>query len=42
MLNEFAVVSRYPGDYEEFDIAESKKAFQIAKNTFDKVKEILL
>jgi len=41
MLNDFAVNARYPGDYEDFDIDESKQAFQIAKLVFNIVKDIL-
>lgn len=41
MLNDFAVNTRYPGDYEDFDIDESKKAFQIARTAFAVVKDII-
>jgi HEPN domain-containing protein len=41
MLNDFAVNARYPGDYEDFDIDESKQAFQIARTAFAVVKDII-
>lgn len=41
MLNDFVVNARYPGDYEDFNIDESKKAFQTAKTVFTIVKEII-
>ncbi|MFO7882924.1 MAG: hypothetical protein R6U52_10355 [Kosmotogaceae bacterium] len=41
MLNDFAVNARYPGDYEDFNIDESKQAFQTAKTVFNIVKEII-
>ena len=41
MLNDFAVNARYPGDYEDFDIDESKQTFQIAKTVFTIVEEII-
>ncbi|MEJ6950364.1 HEPN domain-containing protein [Natronospora cellulosivora (SeqCode)] len=41
MLNDFAVNARYPGDYEDFDISESKEAFQIAKNVYNIVVGII-
>lgn len=40
-LNDFAVNARYPGDYEDFDIDESKQAFQIAKTAFTIVEDII-
>jgi len=41
VLNDFAVNARYPGDYEDFDIDESKQAFQIARTAFAVVKDII-
>ncbi|MFW5971910.1 MAG: hypothetical protein ACOCRL_00325 [Bacillota bacterium] len=41
MLNDFAVNARYPGDYEDFDINESKQTFQVAKTTFTIVGDIM-
>ena len=41
MLNDFAVNARYPGGYEDFDVDESKHAFQIAKLVFNIVEEII-
>lgn len=41
MLNDFVVNARYPGDYEDFSIDESKQAFQTAKTVFTIVKEII-
>ena len=41
ILNDFAVNARYPGDYEDFNIGESKQAFHIAKLVFNIVKDII-
>ena len=41
MLNEFAVNTRYPGNYHEYDISESKEAFNLAKKVFEITEELL-
>ena len=38
MLNDFAVNARYPGNYDDFEIEESKKVFEIADIVYNMVK----
>ncbi|SKA12664.1 HEPN domain-containing protein [Selenihalanaerobacter shriftii] len=41
LLNDYAVEARYPGDYEEFTIEESKKAANIARKVLDLLEEVV-
>ncbi len=41
LLNEFAVVGRYPGYYNEFTLREAKDAYEVAKKVLLTLKEDL-
>lgn len=41
ILSEYAVETRYPGDYEPISLEETTNAIELAENTLDWVKEII-
>jgi hypothetical protein len=41
LLTDYAVSTRYPGDYEAIPLAEAKRAVQIVKRVRKQVRELL-
>jgi len=41
VLNDFAVNTRYPGNYQEYDISEIKEAFNLAQEVFEVTENLM-